>query len=648
VDGVLVEASTTTWSYGAGNDQPVEIGRYRDAHNNNTAWFSGALDDVRVYQSSLSAAEISAIHQQLTPGEGPLENIAFTNLEFLGANHDYANPTGASQGMIFFKNASHLTIENNVFSHGSAGIRISGTSSDIRIAGNTISDMALAGIFCDGLSDSLITNNRIRNTAQIFADSGANIRIDSVTTTTVSHNNLATSKRHGVRMRASTFSTIAYNEVTDMNKDSQDTGAIYWGYADDNTVDHNRVHHSGDSFGQQHAFYIEDGSDRTTVTNNIAFMIGNAPSNTATAPINVKGVGNLIQNNIFDFTRSHSGLRTFEIKANAPANSNKALYNIFYSGGSSTTFYRFQSWANDRFSQSNYNTFRKTASGSNVFHNIPGDDTLSNWKTILSNKYDQNSTTADPGFVDAANHDYRFLGSAPTGFTPIDTSRIGLLPEYIFPSTAGQWIFSGDILDLTGQGHDGTNNGATFATDRYGTASSALAFNGANDFVAIADDNALDFGDPTKPFSIVAWVKTTASTAGGIVSKARDNSTANMDYRLQLLASGTVQLSRWNQAAGITENVATVVTINDGNWHHVAFVNEGAASHKLYVDGVLAAESTALWSQNNTNNQPVHIGRDRNAGTADAYFNGVIDDVAILQHALTLEEIQDLNHLPHP
>ncbi|HWL15270.1 MAG TPA: LamG domain-containing protein [Opitutus sp.] len=99
---------------------------------------------------------------------------------------------------------------------------------------------------------------------------------------------------------------------------------------------------------------------------------------------------------------------------------------------------------------------------------------------------------------------------------------------------------------------------------------------------------------------------------------------------------------------GVTENVATVVTITDGNWHHVAFVNEGAASHKLYIDGVLAAESTALWSQNNTNNQPVHIGRDRNAGTADTYFTGTIDDVAILQHALTLEEIQDLNHLPHP
>mgnify|MGYP001218795058 FL=1 len=648
VDGALVESSTATWSYGAGNNQPVEIGRFRDAHNNNTAYFDGAIDDARIYQSALSAAEVSALHQKLAPSDGPLENITFSNLKFVATNFDSANPTGAAQGMLFFRNASHITIENNEFSGGSAGVRISGPSSNLQIAGNTLSDMALAGIFCDGISDSIITNNRIRNTALVFADPGANIRIDGSTNSTISHNNLGTSRRHGIRMRTSTHVTIAYNEVTDANTDSQDTGAIYWGYADDNTVDHNRVHHSGNSFGQQHAFYVEDGSDRTTITNNIAYMIGNAPSNTLTAPINLKGVGNLVQNNIFDFTRSNSGLRTFEILANAPANNNRVLNNIFYSQGPTTIFYRFQSWSNNRLSQSNYNTFYKTASGSNVFKNIPGTDTLSNWKTILNKKYDQNSVTANPGFTDPTNHDYTFLSGPPTGFTAIDTSQIGLLPEFIFPSTAAQWVFSGNTSDITQHGHNGTNNGATFVANRHGAANTALSFDGANDFVAVADDPALDFGDPANPFTIVAWVKTSANTAGGIVAKARDSGTVNMDYRLQFLASGFVQLSRWNQAAGVTESMVSTSAINDGQWHHIAFVNEGAASHKLYIDGKLAGHSTALWLHDNTNNQPVRIGRDRNAGTADAYFSGVIDDVAIIQRALTLEELQDLNHLPHP
>lgn len=651
VDGSLAETSTASWTLTGANDQPVEIGRYRDVQNNVSNYFAGEIDDVRVYASALGSGDVLAIYQQQPLAASPLEHIVFLNLKFAGANFDYANPTGTAQGMLYFSKASNLVIENNEFVNGSAGVRLSGGGSNVTIAGNTIADMALAGVFCDGITDSLITNNHVRNTAQFFADPGANIRIDSVTDVDVTHNNLSTSKRHGIRMRASTGVEIAFNEVTDMNKDSQDTGAIYWGYADDNVVNNNRVHDSGDSFGQQHGFYVEDGSDRTVITNNIVYKIGNAPSNGATAPINVKGVANLIQNNIFDFTRSHAGLRTFQILANAPANNEKILDNIFYSGSTSTnstTFYDFQSYANNRIDQSDRNVFRKTASGSNVMENIPGDDTLTNWKTLRSNRYDQNSVTSDPGFVDAANHNYNFVSSPPLSFIPIDTSRIGLLPEFIYPMTAAQWVFSGDTTDLTLNGHDGTQTGGSFVADRFGTAASALSLNGSGNYVNVPDDAALDFGDPANPFTIVAWIKTTATSAGGIVAKARNTDTPNMDYRLQLLATGVIQFTRWNQAAAATDTVTTGTAVNNGGWHHVAFVNESATSHKIYLDGVLAVTSTATWTHDNTNTEPVRIGRDRNGTTSDAYFNGQIDDVAILSRALTANDILDLNHLPHP
>jgi parallel beta-helix repeat protein len=650
VDGTLVETSSGSWTLSGANDQPVEIGRYRDTHNNVTNYFTGDIDDVRVYKSALGAGDVTALYQKQPLAASPLENIVFLNLKFDGSNFDYANPTGPGQGMIYFSKASNLVVANNEFARGSTGIRLSGGSNNT-ISGNALTDMALGGIFCDGITDSVITNNRVRNTAQYFADPGANIRIDSVTDVVVSHNNLSTSKRHGIRMRASTGVTIEYNEVTDMNTDSQDTGAIYWGYSDDNIVDHNRVHHSGDSFGQQHAFYVEDGSDRTVITNNIAFEIGNAPSNGLTATINVKGVANLIQNNIFDFTRSHAGLRTFEILANAPANNEKVLDNIFYSGSTSTnstTFYDFQSYNSNRIDQSDRNVFRKTASGSNVFENIPGDDTLTNWKTLRSNRYDQNSVTTAPGFVDAANHNYNFVSGPPLSFIPIDTSWIGLLPEFIYPATAAQWVLSGNAADITLGGNDGTNNGGTYVANRFTTASSALSLNGSSNYVNVPDNAALDFGDPAKPFTIVAWIKTSAGSAGGIVAKARDTNTPNMDYRFQMLANGTIQLMRWNQAAGVTDVVTTTATVNNGAWHHVAFVNEGASSHKLYIDGVLAATSNTTWVHDNTNTEPVRIGRDRNGSASDTYFNGVIDDVAIIQAALTLNDILDLNHLPHP
>lgn len=647
IDGSLAETSTDSWTQAAGNSEPVEIGRSRDAYNNVTYYFDGEIDDARVYQSALGSGDVYAIYQKQALSSSALEHLVFLNLKFAGANFDYTNPTSTAEGMIYFANASHLLLANNEFGNGSTGIRFSG-GDNLSVTGNTITDMALAGVFASSISDSTITNNRIRNTAQFFADGGANIRIDSVTNVEVSHNNLATSKRHGIRMRASTGNTISYNEVTDMDKDSQDTGAIYWGYSDYNTVTHNRVHDSGDSFGQQHGFYVEDGSDHTDITNNIVYNIGNAVSNTSTAPINVKGVYNLIQNNIFDYSKSHSGLRTAQILSNAPANHEQILYNIFYSGSTSTTHYYFQgSYQSNRISQSDYNTFHKSASGSNIMHNIPGDDTLSHWKTIQSNQYDQHSTTADPGFVDAANHNYAFTAGAPTGFNPIDTSEIGLLPEFVYPDTAGQWIFSADTTDLTLNGHDGTQVGGSFVADRFGTAARAINLNGTSDYVNIPDDSALDFGNPSQPFTIVAWVKT-SGTSEGIVAKGRDTNTPNMDYRLQVQATGAIEFTRWNQATSTTDTVIGTLTINDGNWHHVAFVNEGDSSHKIYIDGVLDVTSTTTWTNDDSNNEPVRIGRDRNGTTSDTYFSGIIDDVAILASALTADDIKDLNHQPHP
>jgi parallel beta-helix repeat protein len=651
VDGSLVETSTTTWAYNDSNEEPLEIGKYSNLQGGIFNYFNGALDDLRVYQSALTATDVGNVYLG-TDTPQKLEHIAFTNLQFLGTNLDSNNYTGASQGMIYCENASNITITDNEFSAiGGSAVNTSGAGSGLVVTGNHISDAGIAGVTLHSATASLVSNNRIDNTAQVFPNAGSNITLSDCTDSVVSYNLVSISKRQGISLRNASYNLVNYNEVYGMDQDSQDTGAVKWGQSDHNSFDHNRIHDSGDAFGQQHGMYIEDGSDYSDVTNNIIYAIGNAPSNASTAPINVKGVANVIFNNIFDFTKSHAALRTFEIKANGAANNEQVLSNIFYSGttsSNSTTFYDFQSYASNRIDESDSNVFRKTASGSNLMENIPGDDTLSNWKTLRSNRYDQASITTDPGFVDAANHNYAFTGSAPLSFAPIDTRQIGLRPEFIYPGTRGQWVFSGSAADLSGHGHTGTVTGGSYVADWTGTAASALSLNGSSDYVNIADDALLDFGSPANPFSIVAWVKTSGGAAAGIVAKARDINSVNMDYRLQMLATGAIQFTRWNQSAGAVDTVTTSTTVNNGSWHHVAFVNEGAGSHKLYIDGVLATSSATTWTYDNSNAEPVRIGRDRNGTSSDAYFNGVIDDVAIIQRALTAAQIQDLNHLPHP
>ena len=49
----------------------------------------------------------------------------------------------------------------------------------------------------------------------------------------------------------------------------------------------------------------------------------------------------------------------------------------------------------------------------------------------------------------------------------------------------GWWKFDGDATDSSGNGNDGTVNGATLTTNRHGQANSAYSFDGVNDYIQV-------------------------------------------------------------------------------------------------------------------------------------------------------------------
>lgn len=109
-------------------------------------------------------------------------------------------------------------------------------------------------------------------------------------------------------------------------------------------------------------------------------------------------------------------------------------------------------------------------------------------------------------------------------------------------------------------------------------------YDGVNERILVADNNAFSFTGGAK-FSLSAWIKTT-DTAGGIIGK-HGNSLLTGEYYFY-----TYSGQLWCQL--FTADVAnktiaryTTVTINDGNWHHVAATYNGgnpATSIKLYID----------------------------------------------------------------
>jgi hypothetical protein len=210
------------------------------------------------------------------------------------------------------------------------------------------------------------------------------------------------------------------------------------------------------------------------------------------------------------------------------------------------------------------------------------------------------------------------------------------------PSTGlvGHWKLdeaSGSLaLDSSGNGGTGMLlNGPLHVTGRLGA---ALLFNGVNEAVSIPHAAVLD----AYPITISLWMSTTAGTLGGLVNKYLPASFSGY----QVFSSGG-NLCAWyfRDASNYVWDGSgcTLATpgVNDGQWHHVAFIVD-AAGGRLFVDGTL--RMTQSWTGTpgaTTTTQSLRLAQY--PGTAAAFLPGRIDDVRIYNRALSAADVSSLS-----
>ena len=188
--------------------------------------------------------------------------------------------------------------------------------------------------------------------------------------------------------------------------------------------------------------------------------------------------------------------------------------------------------------------------------------------------------------------------------------------------------FNGNANDASGNGHDGTNDGAVLTTDRFGTPNAAYYFAGNGERISIPDSPALQL---TGGYTLAAWIN---FEAGGTFSpRIIDKFT----YSFWTTSTDAVRSLGMHLSSQNPWLVATQ-SLYAGQWYHVASSYD-LQQRKIYVNGVLAAsDSYALGVAVGT--FPLEIGRKPSYGY-DA-FKGVIDDVCIYNRALSATEIQAL------
>jgi gliding motility-associated-like protein len=213
-----------------------------------------------------------------------------------------------------------------------------------------------------------------------------------------------------------------------------------------------------------------------------------------------------------------------------------------------------------------------------------------------------------------------------TSNTTVSPSSIcsgAALPTNLQTGLVGYWPFCGNANDASGNGNNGTVNGATLTTDRFGNTNSAYSFDG-NDWISATRAH-------QAVFTASVWVQ---STNGNCNKPILDANNASWELYSDC-ANGQLNFKIWN--GGTFTLYPTNIVLGTNTWFHVVAVYS-SSQVKIYVNGSLITTqvTTAVPAISGVLNMGASL-----SGSSQ-YFTGKLDDIGIWSRALTLAEIQQL------
>ncbi|MBP6091804.1 MAG: LamG domain-containing protein, partial [Crocinitomicaceae bacterium] len=207
------------------------------------------------------------------------------------------------------------------------------------------------------------------------------------------------------------------------------------------------------------------------------------------------------------------------------------------------------------------------------------------------------------------------------------------IPSYM-PTTGlvGWWPFNGNANDESGNGNNGTVNGATLTTDRNGVLNKAYSFNGLNSGILIPNSN----NSMIDNFTISFWIKNNL-----IINHLGAHIWHKPDGSLTFGISGDNTISFGKQGVQL---ILTSNTILQNNWTHIVFTKSGDF-HKLFINGTIDNIVNLNINLSSSINQPIKVGYASQGGNNGSYrFDGNLDEFSTWNRVLSNCEIQDLYH----
>ncbi|MEQ9548031.1 MAG: CHAT domain-containing protein [Coleofasciculus sp. G3-WIS-01] len=248
---------------------------------------------------------------------------------------------------------------------------------------------------------------------------------------------------------------------------------------------------------------------------------------------------------------------------------------------------------------------------------------------------------------------------AGTGNITFNGAVGGALPynvAVLLDDPVGYWRLDEEgetAFDSSGNNIDGTYFGGVNRNQEgalVDDANPAPFFDGTTGYVEIPDSDFIDFGT-NEDFTITAWIKAspvqldTEFGDNDVIEKwsgAGPYPYVIRYYNQTHPNPGKIIAARHDDFAANPNNpvVSSTVSVDDGQFHHIAFIKEGSTL-SLYVDGILQDTNTDTINLPTQNSSPLFLARRGSNAPVDNFFRGSIDEVAIYNSALSPSEVAD-------
>jgi hypothetical protein len=235
------------------------------------------------------------------------------------------------------------------------------------------------------------------------------------------------------------------------------------------------------------------------------------------------------------------------------------------------------------------------------------------------------------------------------GFALTTQMIIAQVPSYV-PTNGlvGYWPFNGNANDESGNGNNGTVNGATLTIDRNGYENSAYSFDGYTSISVLHNISLNIIGNLTLSAWFLSDGPPNFRTNHMIVTKRSPTEFNTFPYAMcinyQFGIPSDYKKPMFTTASSYPDGYQYLQSnqdISNGIWNHIISVVNGD-NLKIYLNGIIVLDTIVDNNKRVINNANLLFGSGARTDLPAEQFNGKLDDIAIYNRALTDQEITNL------